>query len=83
MIKKKVIPPSTIKRAPAGKSALRSSHAAALKDVHPELEAMVNNFLQEKKIPLQLHSIRFSTESPGACGCCMIGGMIHCGPECP
>jgi hypothetical protein len=60
-----------------------NQHAALLNDVHPELRKMINNFLQSKNIPLHLHSISFTAVAPAVFHCCMIDGMIHCGPECP
>ena len=63
--------------------ALSSAHTAALNELHPEIQEMINGFLQSKNIPLQLHSIRFTDASPEDVHCCLIGGMVHCGPECP
>jgi hypothetical protein len=90
MTAKKAPPRSAKKQAPVKKSPLAkkdasslTAHRVALNDVHPELREMINNFLQEKNIPLQLHSIRFADESPGGFNCCIIAGMVHCGPECP
>ena len=57
--------------------------ADAINDLHPQLTAMVNNFLREKNIPLQLHSLRLAEASPRDVHCCVIDGMVHCGPECP
>jgi hypothetical protein len=78
------------KRKPAKKAAVKKqaikplpNHAATLSDLHPELTQLINDFLQKKKIPLQLHSIRLATASPTGFGCCTIAGMVHCGPECP
>jgi hypothetical protein len=59
------------------------SHAAALNELHPELRTLINDFLQKNKIPLQLHSIRLADAAPGGFNCCLIGGMVHCGPDCP
>jgi hypothetical protein len=60
-----------------------STHAATLNEVHPELSAIINNFLRERNIPLQLHSIRFAETSPNDFHCCVIAGTIHCGDDCP
>jgi hypothetical protein len=59
------------------------SHAAALNELHPELRTLINDFLQKNNIPLQLHSIRLADAAPGGFNCCLIGGMVHCGPDCP
>jgi hypothetical protein len=74
-----------VKLASARKQTIKAlpSHAAALNDMHTELTQLINDFLQTKNIPLQLHSIRLAAASPTGFNCCMIGGMVHCGPECP
>jgi hypothetical protein len=73
------------RKAPARKQAIKAqpNHAAAVNDLHPELTQLINDFLQKKNIPLQLHSIRLAAASPTGFNCCMIAGMVHCGPECP
>jgi hypothetical protein len=62
---------------------LSPAHATALNALHPEIQEMVNKFLESKNLPLQVHSMRFADASPEDVHCCIIDGMIHCGPECP
>lgn len=58
-------------------------HLPAMREIHPELREMVNNFLQSKNIPLKVHAIHFTTDMDSAdVNCCVINGMVVCGPQC-
>jgi hypothetical protein len=57
-------------------------HLAKLTDVHPELRAMVNDFLKSKNIGLQVHTMHFVSAAAGDFHCCKVGDHIECGPQC-
>jgi hypothetical protein len=58
-------------------------HLPAVREIHPELREMVNSFLQQKNLPLKLHSMHFTTDMASAdFNCCTINGMVVCGPQC-
>jgi hypothetical protein len=71
-----------VKRA-ANQDAKVRKHLPAVREIHPELREIVNNFLQERKIPLKVHSMHFTTNMASeSFGCCTINGMVVCGPQC-
>jgi hypothetical protein len=57
-------------------------HLSKMKEIHPELRQLVNNFLEEKNIPLKLDAMHFTSEAEGEYDCCTINGMVVCGPQC-
>lgn len=61
---------------------VNSQHVSKLNEVHPELRAMVNNFLSEKNIPLKVHTMHFAEKVGKDFKCCLINGRIVCGPQC-
>ena len=76
--KKRVVKRSTNQGAKVRK------HLPTVRKIHPELRKMVNNFLRERKLPLKVHAIHFTTDmASGNFNCCTINGMVVCGPQCP
>ena len=74
---------SPIKRA-TNKDAEIKKHLPKMRKVHPELREMVNNFLQERNLPLRVNAMHFTTKISSAnFNCCTINGMVVCGPQCP
>jgi hypothetical protein len=64
-------------------SAEIEKHLPRMREIHPELRQMVNNFLQEKQIPLKVNAMHFTTNIASAdSNCCVINGMVVCGPQC-
>ena len=65
------------------KDARAKKHLPAVRKIHPELRELVNNFLRERKLPLKVHAIHFTTNMTSmAFKCCTINGMVVCGPQC-
>jgi hypothetical protein len=69
-------------RRPSKKTAA-ARHLPKLRKVHPELRKMVDDFLKEKNIPLQVAKMHFSASVNGDQHCCTIDGETVCGSECP
>ena len=58
-------------------------HLPAMREIHPELREVVNNFLQQRNLPLKVHAMHFTTNMASAdFNCCTINGMVVCGPQC-
>lgn len=71
-----------VKRA-TNQDAKAKRHLPAVRKIHPELREMVNNFLRERKLPLKVHAMHFSTNMASmGFKCCTINGMVVCGPQC-
>jgi hypothetical protein len=71
-----------VKRA-TSQDAEAKKHLPAVRELHPELREMVNNFLQQKNLPLKVHAMHFTTDMAAAdFNCCTINGMVVCGPQC-
>jgi hypothetical protein len=55
----------------------------AVREIHPELREMVNNFLRERNLPLKVHAMHFTTDMASSdFNCCTIDGKVVCGPQC-
>jgi hypothetical protein len=64
-------------------SAEIEKHLPRMREIHPELRQLVNNFLEEKQIPLKVNTMHFTTNLASAdFNCCTINGMVVCGPQC-
>jgi hypothetical protein len=78
----KKTPRSTAPRSMKTASKTTTRHLTKINDVHPELRAMVNDFLKSKKIGLQVHTMHFVRAAAGDFHCCKVGDHIECGPQC-
>ena len=60
-----------------------TKHLPRVREIHPELREMVNNFLQKQNLPLKVNAMHFTTNMRStAFNCCTINGMVVCGPQC-
>jgi hypothetical protein len=72
----------SIKRARSQDAEVKK-HLPAVREIHPELREMVNNFLRERNLPLKVHAMHFTTDLASSdFNCCTINGMVVCGPQC-
>jgi hypothetical protein len=60
-----------------------AKHLPKMNKIHPELRKLVNNFLEERNIPLKVDAMHFTSEAAVENNCCIINGMVVCGPQCP
>jgi len=80
-------PPKRAKKTPSKRATRQDAeinkHLPMVREIHPQLREMVNNFLQEKNVPLKVNAMHFTTNMASAnFNCCIINGIVVCGPQC-
>jgi hypothetical protein len=75
--------PKTAAKRGTNQNAKVKKHLPAMRKIHQELRKTVNNFLQQKNLPLKVQAMHFTTNMASVdFRCCTIDGMVVCGPQC-